>query len=261
MAGISAALVVLGTLAACAPPDRVDEVVPESAAAAETAPTEAPSPVVLDAGVIVATGELRSADSLSSGRVSVVSSGDGWFDLVIDGFSSPVTAISVSLATEPFSEELYCEVTQVIYGFGDVDPASRIVMPMDFGSFELMHDPSFFDTLLLVNKDADAPRTGCFYPVLASADLTWTMPDVRPDIRVVDSGSTGGATGTVELDGDRPLSYSVAPGDVMEEIAGRFGITVADIFWLSPTRRPNQQDPQAYAFEVLNLDKAARATS
>ena len=261
MAGISAALVVLGSLAACAPSSRVDQAVPVSVAADDPAPTPAPTPVVLDAGVTVATGELHSTDSLSSGHVTVVSSGDGYFDLVIDDFSSPITSIGVNMATEPFSEELYCEVTQVIYGFGNVEPASRIVMPMDFGGFELMDDPSFFDTLLLVINEADAPRTGCFYPVFASTDLVWTMPDVRPDIQVVDSGPTGGATGAVDMDGDRPVSYSVAPGDVMEEIAGRFGISVADIFWLSPTRRPNQQDPQAYAYEVLNLDKAARATS
>jgi len=260
-AAVVAAIVVLGSLAACSPAasPEADEQPFAEPAVVEVA--DAPEQVVMAPGITVATGTLQSADGRSSGQVTVVSADDGDFDLVIDDFVSPISAISVNFATEPFTEARYCEVTQVIYGFGDVQPAPRITMSMDFGGSVPLDDPSFFDTLLLVVNESDAPRTGCFYPVFASADLVWTMPDLRPDIQPIDSGPTGGAMGTVETDGDRLLRYTVAPGDVMAEVAARFGITVADIFWLSPTRRPNSEDPVAYAFEVFNLDKAARAVS
>jgi hypothetical protein len=118
-------------------------------------------------------------------------------------------------------------------------------------------NPSYLDTVVLT-LNAVEPRTGCFYPVVALAPLTWTMPDLRPDTRVVDSGETGGATGVATDTEGRPVSYTVAPNDLLPEIAARFGITVDDLLYLNPARNPPGDPRWAHLDEVLNLDKSSR---
>jgi hypothetical protein len=259
MAGIAAALAVLCSLAACTPTvssggtERASAV--PAAATVDAAPTS--RPLTLEPGLTVATGQLQSADGLSSGRVSVVSAPDGEFDLVIDDFASPVTSISLNVTTEPFTEAGYCAAAQVVWVLEPPQAAPRIVARIGLGDEQIMDDPSFLDTVLLTVNEADAPRTGCFYPVFASTDLVWTMPDLRPDIVVADSGPTGGAMGEVEMHGDRVGSYTVAPGDLLPEIAARFGITVDDLLYLSPGRMPGTAG-MAYVDEVFTLDKATR---
>ena len=250
---VGAALVVLGALASCtaAPPAATEAPTPALTTTAEPGP----QPIVLDAGVTVATGTLASADGLTSGSAGVVSRGDGGFDLVIDGFSSPVTSLVVNLTSDPFDEQTYCEVSQVIWVLGTPTAAPRMVLPIGLGSDPTADDPSYLDTVLLTVNDADAPKTGCFYPVFASTELVWTMPDLRPDLVVTDSGSTGGATGLVDVRDGVPVGYTVAPGDVMAEIAARLGITVSDLEFLDPVR---MKGPTAQTGEVLNLDKDAR---
>ena len=54
-----------------------------------------------------------------------------------------------------------------------------------------------------------------------------------------------------------PARYEVAGGDVLAEIAARFGISVADLFYLNPARGKGQE-PVVYAGEVFNLDKDGR---
>jgi len=261
MAAIGAALVVLASLAACSPPEgvdeRVDQTVPPAAAAAAE-PVAAPQPVTLDPGLVVATGELRSEDSLSSGRVSIVSADNGGFELVIDDFASPVSNLAVNVTTDPFTEAGYCAAAQIVYVLGTPVAAPRIVVPVGIGDLGPLADPSFLDTVLLTVNDNNAPKTGCFYPVFASTEIDWTMPDIRPDIRVADSGYTGGATGLVQMHGDRIGSYTVAAGDVLPEIAARFGLSVEDLLYLSPGRIADGDPSLAFADEVLNLDTSTR---
>jgi hypothetical protein len=257
-AGLTAALVVLATLAACTPPTTNRTAPPPAVPAAVESAESEPEPVVLDPGVTVATGELSSVDGLSSGRVSVVSVDGGDFELVIDDFVTPLAEMVVNLSTEPFTEEGYCAAAQIIYVFGAQPTATRVVVPMAFGDLDVMDDPSFLDTLLLTVNSNDVPRTGCFYPVFASTDLAWTISDLRPDIDVVDSGPTGGATGPVEMHGDTIGGYTVAAGDVLAEIAARFGLTSEDLLYLSPGRIADGNPATAFVDEEFNLDKATR---
>ena len=83
------------------------------------------------------------------------------------------------------------------------------------------------------------------------------MPDLRPDLTVVDNGATGGAMGPVAQNSDGPATYEVVDGDVLDEIAARFGITVLDLFYLNPARDKGQQR-LAFVGELFNLDKARR---
>lgn len=135
------------------------------------------------------------------------------------------------------------------------------VVPTSIASGDL----SFLDAVVLVEgpppgeNDAWA-ASGCLARASAVAPLTWVVPDQRPGLLVEDSGSTSGATGTVELGDDgEPRSYTVARNDVMAAIALRFGITEPDIRYLNPTRFSVCGGTDvACADEVLNLSKDGR---
>ena len=119
-------------------------------------------------------------------------------------------------------------------------------------------DPSFLETVIITTFDLEGAESGCYDPILASTILTWTLPDMRPGLVLVDSGKTGGANGDVTLLDGTPLAYTVAADDLAVEVAARFGITVEDLFYLNPTRRLTLADPGIEIGEVLNLSKAHR---
>jgi len=217
------------------------------------------SPVAVKSGTVVATGPLTSVDGRTTGSVSVIAASVGRFDLKIDGFTSPRTGEAVlNFSAQAFDEQRYCDNGFVIYQLGVVTLAPSMLADMSFDGTLSRGNPDFIDTVLLTSNDPAAERTGCFYPVIASAELEWAMPDLRPDIAVTDSGAAGGAGGTASSVDGEITAYTVAPGDVLAEIAKRFGISIADLFYLNPGRAPNPQDPTAYTGEVLNLDKSAR---
>ena len=249
-----APLLAIGLLAGCT-------VVPAATPAAVTKRVAAQpregTPVVLDAGTVVATGPLTSVDGLTTGDVAVTALGDGEFEVVISHWSSPVDAdIIANLSSEPFTEESYCASGFMTLVLDHLALGPTVTSAINFTDITL-GNPDFLDTLVLTLNDANASRTGCFYPVLATAPLTWTMPDLRPDIHVVDHGVTGGATGPVALDDGEPGSYEVQPDDVLEEIAARFGLTVAELFYLNPARGKGQQQ-LAFTGELFNLSKSGR---
>jgi hypothetical protein len=217
------------------------------------------SPITVKTGTVVATGALTSVDGRTTGSVSVIAASVGRFDVKIDGFTSPYAGEAVlNFSAHPFDEQRYCDNGFVIYQLGVVTLAPSMLADMSFDGTLSRGNPDFIDTVLLTSNDPAAERTGCFYPVMATAELEWTMPDLRPDISVADSGAAGGAGGTATTIDGEITAYTVAPGDVLAEVAKRFGISVTDLFYLNPSRAPNPQDPIAYTGEVLNLDKSAR---
>ncbi|GAB3606233.1 hypothetical protein GCM10027413_16420 [Conyzicola nivalis] len=225
--------------------------------------TPTPAPIHLEEGTVVATGELVSVDDLTTGDVSIVAAPAGEFRLQIDNFVTPPgTDLIPNLSAEPFTEAAYCDGGFMMFVLDHIAPAPSASVVLHVGGGMRVGDitfgnPDFFDTLVITLNDANAPRTGCFYSVVATAPLVWTMPDLRPDIRVVDSGPTGGATGPVTENSNGLATYEVVAGDILDEIAARFGISVLDLFYLNPARGRGQQR-LAIAGEILNLDKAGR---
>jgi len=216
-----------------------------------------PAPLHLDAGTVVATGELVSVDGLTTGDVSIVAAPAGEFRLEIDEFVSPPgTDLIANLTAEPFTEAAYCDGGFMAFVLEHFTSTPSVTSAIHFGEITL-GNPDFLDTLVVTLNDANAPLTGCFGSVVATAQLAWTMPDLRPDLTVVDNGATGGAMGPVAQNSDGPATYEVVDGDVLDEITARFGITVLDLFYLNPARDKGQQR-LAFVGELFNLDKARR---
>jgi len=94
--------------------------------------------------------------------------------------------------------------------------------------------------------------------VVARARLVWTFGPLRPYLgTLVDGGTRSGAGGKVVIDATgRPVAYTVAPNDLLPEVAGRLGITPDDAFYLNPARL--SEDPMLQVDEVLNLNLRAR---
>ena len=58
--------------------------------------------------------------------------------------------------------------------------------------------------------------------------------------------------------GDVPVTYVVAPDDLIDEVASRFGITRDDVFYLNPARLPSPMSETLRVGEVLNLSVERR---
>ena len=87
----------------------------------------------------------------------------------------------------------------------------------------------------------------------AVGTITWDVPDTRPGLLAVDTGSRFGAGGATATTDGAPISYRAVAGDTLNDIADRFGITVDDLGFLNPlTSR------QLQAGDDLNLQVALR---
>jgi hypothetical protein len=242
---------VLGGLTGCIP---VRAYVPPLAALqAPPSASAIPNPVLKG---VVATGELVSLDGKTSGHVMVAARDDGNFDVRMSDFrTSRAGSLDLALSAVPPHSTATCAAETIYFSWGSVSSDSYQTFFLEGVTDLTRGDPSFFDTVLLTQPATVADADACGLSVAAGASLTWTMPDMRPNLRVIDSGSRKGAEGKVRMADGKPASYVVAANDVMTVIAERFGITVDDLLYLNPTRF---SAPMARAGETLNLSKALR---
>lgn len=140
--------------------------------------------------------------------------------------------------------------------FGGVSFTPDLVFPLTRSSEE--EDPTYFDTVIMTHHDPNSLANECYVPVLSSAVLTWTLPDMRPGLVVADSRETSGARGQVKLQDGAPLTYTVAPNDTAASVATRFGMTVDDLFYLNPIRTTIIEYPMLQIGELLNVSKEDR---
>ncbi|HYO17732.1 MAG TPA: hypothetical protein VES02_03570, partial [Dermatophilaceae bacterium] len=154
------------------------------------------------------------------------------------------------------------------FAFADIvagTPTDQLVLPLSFG----WGDPTFISEVALTTsatlgsdggfKQADG-SSDCINQVVARALLVWTFGPLRPYLNtLVDGGTRSGAGGKAVADATgRPVAYTVAPNDLLPEVAGRFGITPDDAFYLNPSRAGSPEYPELYVNEVLNLSLRAR---
>ncbi len=116
-------------------------------------------------------------------------------------------------------------------------PTDPLILPLSFGR----GDPTFISEIALTTfKQADG-SSDCINQVVARAPLVWTFGPLRPYLdTLVDGGTRSGAGGEVVIDATgRPVAYTVAPNDLLLEVAGRFGITpTTRSTSIPPARRP-----------------------
>jgi hypothetical protein len=211
-------------------------------------------PVEIPDGV-VATGTLRLVSGERLGDVQIIKDGYDYRIVVPDPLDPIDPRVEmVVLSDSPFEKTECGDANIWQIGFGDEATREEGLPANAFPS----GDWSFLTALLVVgypDSELGGDAAGCMQPILATALLSWDVPDVRPWVDPVDSGATAGATG--DVDG---TLYTTAPGDVWDEIAARFGIGRDDLEWLNPIRSPSANHT-AFADQVLNLDPDDRSDS
>lgn len=136
----------------------------------------------------------------------------------------------------------------------EVTTAERQSFDLGYDTELVTTDPSWMRTAVIWER---VDGIGTLGRALATAPLTWTLPDPAPgsDLTVTDAGAGDLARGEVHYDSaGNPSAYVVAPLDALETIAIRFGITEHDILWLNPMRGYGE----AKAGETLNLSRYER---
>ena len=257
IAATSALLMLLTACVSSVQPEPV-ETQGATAAPAQNGPTSAPA-ARIEPGTEVGSAVFAPRSGVqASGSFTIIASEDpGTYEIVTHDLTAPpgseLTFLPYTIdASQP------CADSGFRLSFGDIDSTGSDphFLPPDLGQ----GDPTFFGSAVLTQfSEVDREQNDCAATVIAAAPIAWTLSPRRPDLKVADTGKAKGAEGVVAADqSGAAISYTVARGDTLSNIADRFGISVDDIFYLNPTRLRGPQDPTAYTGEVLNLSLADR---
>jgi hypothetical protein len=242
---------VLG-LVACSPPTTETPPVDTAVHTDAPAPPDRTADVVIPDGVI-GTAELTSTseDDTVSGTVVVTAAGGG-FSVALEDFHSDVPG-GLQLFFSPWSETTTCLADMYSFSFGnlstDADQPGLSLGDRDSSR----GDPSYYLTAVITTDPSTTDPDGCVLTPQAVGTITWDVPDTRPGLVAVDTGSRFGAGGATATTDGAPISYRAVAGDTLNDIADRFGITVDDLGFLNPLT-----NGQLQAGDDLNLRVALR---
>lgn len=257
MGGLSCVIVLL---TGCAPGGAVSAAAPTSSVSGE--PSATPSDATQASVPKVPTGTIGSgtftSDNGTTGEARFGFDGE-ILTLDVDDLVTPTAGVvQAMIAVHPLPADQTCFDSGFRIGFGTFEGGLGTGNSGDLSI--LSGDPSGIDQVILVTIPAEpfTAEMNCLANVVARADIDWTFAPLRGDLDPVDSGATGGARGVAETTDGRAVAYTVAPDDLIEEVAGRFGITVDDLFYLNNSRQPNAQQRTLRTGERLNLLLADR---
>jgi hypothetical protein len=231
---------------------------PEPTESAAPAPTLTPIP----AGTVLAQGDVASPKGSVHFRFRVVANGDDTFTAQYSGFTSTLPVpVGVGLFDLPRAVGdglTYPGVGDRTLG-GATSTASAVDVPLSGSGV----DPSHLTTLVTYS----AAEAGQEVPVeigagkvLAVTTVRWSVPARQTNVRPEDAGARPNATGpvTATTTGGAPRSYTVAPDDLIGDVAARFGISVRALVWLNEGVQVFGTDQHLYEGTTLNLDPLGR---
>jgi hypothetical protein len=261
---VAAALLAVAMLSGCT---AVGVSEPSGSPTASPTPAAAADRTGLAAGSVIATGTFAGfvdAGDTSASRPAVqgtieVSTHDGRLMVSLLNLDvGPVenTTILELNALDGDATSVQFRVATSYLGEIEVTTAERQFFDLGYDTELVTTDPSWMRTAVIWER---VDGIGTLGRVLATAPLTWTLPDPAPgpgtDLTVTDAGAGDLARGEVHYDSaGNPSAYVVAPLDALETIAIRFGIGEHDILWLNPMRGYGE----AQAGETLNLSRYER---
>jgi hypothetical protein len=209
-----------------------------SATAEKDSVKQVPGLSDLPPGTLIATGDFSGQGT--TGKIQIKANGaDHGFDVTLTGLQPvPLAGTSLELNSLPSTASEW-ELQQG-FSYYRYDALSQVsdqtfsTPSVDYGGFET-NDPRFMRTAVIWATPPGAPIG--LGSVIATATLTWDLPNMTAGPNVTDHGSAEGARGQVSIGADgTPVSYRIAPNDTENAIAARFGITADDLEWLNPDR-------------------------
>lgn len=231
---------------------------PAPTEAAEPAPTLTPIP----AGTVLAQGDVASPKGSIHFHFRMVANGDDTFSAEYSGFTSTLPApVGVGLFDLPrkVGDGLtYHGVGDHTLG-GPTTGATATTVSLDGSGV----DPSRLGTLVTYSAAApgqSVPVEIAADKVLAVTSVRWSVPARQTNVRPTDAGPRAEATGkvTATTASGTPKSYVVAPGDLIGDVAARFGISVRALVWLNEGVQVFGEDQNLYEGTTLNLDPLGR---
>ncbi|WP_448808702.1 hypothetical protein [Agromyces bauzanensis] len=258
-ATVLSGLLIVGATGCASDRDQAgDTTVAETRATASVA-DETSDPVLPDG--VIGTARVTGMDGAQLALVEVISDGSDELEVRVTGLTpEPGQPREVLFAPEPLADGQRCYDAGLRVSVGSPDRPDGWAGVLHTGGF-IVGDPSFLDEIVFTtapNLATAAQPIECAADVVARGAIEWTFPPLRGDISVADDGATGGARGDVEIAQGRPVAYSVAPDDLIDEVAARFGITRDDLFYLNPTRLPSPMSETLQVGELLNLSADRR---
>lgn len=197
-------------------------------------------------GIVAATGSFDGEYGIT-GDVRILRSGDGWL-LEFEHLAGPLERTSVFAIARGALDADGCPAdfnwNAGIGGNLAVGSPQLPLPPVD--TFE---DPTYLSEIGI----SVAGEQQCGNYGFARAPLTWTLPDLRPDLEPIDSGERDGARGTT-TDG----VYLVASGDTETGILDRFGLSFGDLVYLNPTADHVLRNDFPWADCTINVSKYTR---
>lgn len=231
---------------------------PEPTEAAAPAPTLTPIP----AGTVLAQGDVASPKGSIHFHFRMVANGDDTFTAQYSGVTStlpvPVAVALFDLPRKVGDGLTYNGVGAHTLGGPTSGPIAANVPLAGSGV-----DPSHLGTLVTYSAAAagqDVPVEIAAGKVLAVTTVRWSVPARQTNVHPKDAGARANATGpvTATTAAGAPKSYTVAPDDLIGDVAARFGITVRDLVWLNEGVQVFGDDQHLYEGTTLNLDPLGR---
>ena len=223
----------------------------------------APSPTLtpLPAGTVVAQGDVASPKGSIHFHYRMVADGDNTYSAQYSGFTStvPVPIGVTLLEVSPGVGDGLTYRGVADHRLGGPTSAAAAASSAPLGS---VGRPSYLGTIVTysaVASGAGVPLELGPNKVLAVNRVAWSIPVRQTNVRPVDGGARAYAAGSVtgRTPSGAPRGYVVAPGDVTEVVAGRFGISIADLIWLNANLQVFGDQQYLYEGTTLNLDPDA----
>ena len=196
-----------------------------------------PAPFItpVAAGTVVAEGDVASPKGSVHLHYRVVAVGDDTYTSELTGATSSLP-VPVAVAFFPVAPSVGDGTSYG--GDGSVQLGASTTTPVAAsGTFGSVSQPSYLSTLVVysTSTSSDVPVEIANGKVLAVAPVGWSVPPRQTNIVPVDSGAVAFATGTLEAttSSGAPKRYTVAPDDLIDVVALRFGISVSALLFMN----------------------------
>ena len=227
---------------------------PPAVSSPTTSPSDTPSP---------SSGELLQHIEQVTGRGRLTGPITGTFTIAYDTDGAMVLHLrdldvgTSTARTFQFAANLAsatCEEDDVGLLHGDITAVRTQDIELRDPAITGPSDLSYMHALAIWPS---ADRDSCTPARVSAGTITWTLPAAIRALGATDSGSTAGATGSVQTKHGRPQTYTVAADDRLDAVLTRFDLTFDELLYLNPFRTRGSST-ELFTDEQLTLDATAR---
>ncbi|WP_423917336.1 LysM peptidoglycan-binding domain-containing protein [Frigoribacterium sp. 2-23] len=235
--------------------------VPSPTARAATPPPQdaaAPAPFItpVAAGTVVAEGDVASPKGSVHFHYRIMATGDDTYTTQWSNFTStlPVTVGVSFFAVAPSVGDGLTD-----QGEGRSELGGATAGPTSSsGTLGTVSQPSYLGSLVVATTSApaDTPVEIGVGKVLAVTAVRWSVPPRATNIVPADSGAAPFATGALQATtaSGAPKRYTVAPDDLIDAVARRFGISVSALIYMNQGLQVIDAEQHLFEGTTLVLD-------